>query len=389
MRMLQLASLVIHKGVSLNQILTVFFSVVPTFLEIAIPMSALLGVMLAFARLSADSEIIVIRASGIGLKKLVGPVFVFGLIVSAAGLYVSHELKPWGYKELSESLFEIARSKSTAGLNAGIFNDLGNLTLYAEDIDHKSGKLKHVLIDDRRDPVKHQVITAETGSILSDPAKQEVIFSLRDGDIHEIAEKSYIHTSFINNNLRLRSDDLYGDSVDKTRRSREMYNFEIATELQHWSNMLSNSIEERAEIEQDINLEELSDQRIQKRLSGLMIERDKRLSMPFAALLLALVAMPLGIQPPRTQRTWGAGLSAFIGLLVFVVYYGVLTISLALVEDQKIPVFMGVWLPNIITAIISMIMIQKMGSEKWQSVAQGLLDSFARAGRFISKKAIS
>ena len=50
-RMLRLTSLIVNRGVEIGQIATVFLAIIPTFLEIALPMSTLLGVMLAFARL--------------------------------------------------------------------------------------------------------------------------------------------------------------------------------------------------------------------------------------------------------------------------------------------------------------------------------------------------
>ncbi|MCI5064648.1 LptF/LptG family permease, partial [bacterium] len=64
LRVLKLTSLIVNKGVLLSQVLLVFLSVIPAFLEIAVPLAALLGPMLTLARLSGDSEVIVIRASG-------------------------------------------------------------------------------------------------------------------------------------------------------------------------------------------------------------------------------------------------------------------------------------------------------------------------------------
>ena len=125
LRMLRFAALIVNRGVELSEIATIFIAVVPTFLEIAIPMATLLGVMLAFARFSGDSEIIVIRASGISLFQLVKPVLIFATLVGLGTVFISTTLRPWGFRELSKGLFEIARSKSTSGLSEGIFNKLG------------------------------------------------------------------------------------------------------------------------------------------------------------------------------------------------------------------------------------------------------------------------
>ena len=93
LRMLKFASLIVNKGVEVSQIATVFVSIIPTFLEIAIPLAALLGVMLAFARLSGDSEIIVMRASGISFTQFLGPVLLFGIVAALLCLYVTRDLQ--------------------------------------------------------------------------------------------------------------------------------------------------------------------------------------------------------------------------------------------------------------------------------------------------------
>ena len=53
-RILKFTNLIVNKGVDILQVAKVFLAIIPTFLEIALPLSVLLGVMLAFARLSGD-----------------------------------------------------------------------------------------------------------------------------------------------------------------------------------------------------------------------------------------------------------------------------------------------------------------------------------------------
>src|SRR5262249_38519775 len=88
--------------------------------------------------------------------------------------------------------------------------------------------------------------------------------------------------------------------------------------------------------------------------------------------VLALVAMPLGIQPPRTQKTWGTGLSAVLGLGVFVLYYGSLSIGIAMGEAGRLDPNVALWLPNAFAALLAAFTISKMASEKWQSITQGI-----------------
>lgn len=380
--MLKLSSLIINKGVAFGQILAVFLSVIPTFLEFAIPLATLLGVMLAFARLSGDSEIVVIRASGVSFRQLIKPVLLFGVIVGFISLFVSTTLKPWGFASLSDTLFEIARTKTTAGLEEGIFNKIGKTRmLYAEKIDDQSGGLEKVLLDDRQAQGGRQVIFAKAGRIVPDPAHRMIFFQLFNGTIHQIVDGRYSLTDFKSNITALSSDELYDpDAAQKGKSAREMTNRELVQSLEEYDVVL-----ERLRQEDKIQFSELSSllqpqlsnqtldtSTVRRKRTRIEVERASRVSMPCASFILALVAMPLGIQPPRMQRTWGAGLSAAVGLLVFVVYYAVLSVGITASESAGLPPILATWMPNILAALVAGFMIQRISSERWHSVAHGV-----------------
>jgi len=384
-QMLQLASLIINRGVEIIQITLVFLALIPTFLEMAIPLSALLGVMMAFARLSGDSEVIIMRASGIAIQQLIVPIIVFSSILIATGLYVSLVLRPWGYKTLSSTLFEIARTRTSAGLNEVVFNQLGNLTLYAESINHQSGELSGVLIDDLREREGRKVITGRTGRLTSSERDRTIRLELSDGHIHEIIGGKYILTDFNRNTLILDSSEIFNpEARQRERRSREMSLAEIGNEMMAYRlALLSVPLPEEenlsAPLPEEENLRDrveelqlLSARDLTRRLRRLETERAMRFSMPFASLILALVALPLGIQPPRTQKTWGTGLSAALGMCVFVFYYGTLSIGVALAENSYLNSYLAVWLPNFLSLAIALYALERVSSEKWSSILDGV-----------------
>ena len=213
-RMLRFASLVINRGVEFSQIGTVFLALIPTFLEIAIPLATLLGVMLAIARLSGDSEIIVLRAAGVSIYQLVIPVLLFGVLTAVATLGISLYARPYGFQLLQNTLFEIARTRSTASLSPGIFNNMGNLTIYADKIDSHSGMLQRVLIDDRRAADTRKVIVAQRGKVISNLEEREIQLYLEDGEMHEnLANGHYGITHFDQNSVAMDTDELRDPEV--------------------------------------------------------------------------------------------------------------------------------------------------------------------------------
>ncbi len=386
-RMLRLASLIINKGVEVGQIVQVFLAIIPAFMEVAIPLATLLGVMLAFGRLSGDSEVIVMRASGVSILQLVRPILFFGILCGLVSLGVTHWLSPWGFQILQRTLFDIARSKSTAGLEPGIFNKLGNLTLYADEIDYRTGGLKRVLIDDKRDPKERKVITATHGEIVSNEVDRTITLRLFDGSIHEQVEGKYVVTDYDSNSVGLSSDEAIDpDTMNRGRSNRELTLGEINDEIARYEALLRNTQPAEsappAMVEPTgISAPNLSDKAppltpkdIKRKVRKLRVEGYRRFSMPFASFILALIALPLGIQQPRSQRTWGAGLSAMLGLLVFTLYYGLLSVGVAMAESGKIPALLGLWLPNLVATTIAGYATWKMGTEQWQSIAQRFED---------------
>lgn len=351
-RSIKLAHLIVNKGVDIAQVAKVFIAIVPTFLEFALPMSVLLGVMLAFARLSGDSEIIVIRASGIKLTTLLKPVIIFGFLVSIFAFYLSFELRPLGYKTVNQTLFDIARSKSIAGISAGFFNPLGKLTIYAEEIDYDTGAMKRVMINDRRE--SNKVVFAKTGQISGDNQKQELSIDLFDGSLHEKPEEQYELTRFTRNTIILSTADIYGDvSLVEDKRGRELNLGELNNHITKLRN-------------------ELASEESLLKYKRFLIEKAGRFALPWACFLMALFAVPLGIQPPRTQKTWGASLSLALGLSAFILYFGALTIGMTLAENGAIAPVVGVWIPNIFLILAAGYTIRKTTSEAWQSPVDGI-----------------
>jgi lipopolysaccharide export system permease protein len=81
----------------------------------------------------------------------------------------------------------------------------------------------------------------------------------------------------------------------------------------------------------------------------------QRYTIPFASLVFALIAVPLGLQPNRTSSSIGFGLS----VVIILVYYTVMTISTTLGKGGSIPPVIGAWLPNVLGTIIGLYLLRK------------------------------
>ena len=360
-RVLKLVDLVVNRSIPFLDIVLLFSYIIPAFLEVAIPMSVLIAVLTAFGRLSADSELVVIRAAGISLRQLTIPVLTFAALAFAAALTISLWIRPWANLKLGEGLFEIAKVKASAGLNEGTFSNFGALTMYAEQVDDQTGALTNVIIADNRSEEKGKVFFAKRGIILSDPNERTIVLQLFDGSLNEGAGADMSYTEFEINNILLPQNELIDEGATKdSKKSNEQVFGEIVRNI--------NSIKA---LPQPLS----PDQR--KQLARYQVEFQRRLVIPFATLCVAIVGMALGIQPSRGARSWGNSANFTLGVTVVIIYYLLLAVASAVASNGKISPVLVMWIPNIVFASLGIYLLQQVGSERWSAVSQRLGDFMA------------
>lgn len=321
-RILKLVELVVNRGIPFLDMLKIFAYILPAFLEVTVPMALLLALLLAFSRLSADRETIAIKTSGISLYQTTVPVAVFVLFTCLLTLFLTLYARPWGNTALRAALYQMTKTRATAGLQEKVFNtDFGGLVLYVEEIHPPGTLLQGVMIADRRDPQQHNTIFAGNGLLIFNEQTHSLTLRLLDGAIHSVLpqEKSYHRTNFT----------IYDVTLS------------LATTLAE--------IKSRDKNPQEMTLLELNQATVRKQVAGLsanaeLVEFHRRFSIPFACIAFALIGVPLGMQPARTIHERGFTLSlAFIFL-----YYIFLTIGEDLGRKGTLPTALALWLPNLV-----------------------------------------
>lgn len=337
-RILKLMELVINKGVPLADIGRLFIYLLPSFLVLTIPLSLLLGVMLGFGRLSADSEMVAMKASGVSLYGMVRPVFALALIACLITGSLTVLAGPAGNRAFRQQIFEMASTRAHIGIQARVFNDeFDDLVLYANDADERRGTFDGVMISDERTGEIPAVIFARHGRVFSDQDSMTITLRLEDGAIHRGSPKqnSYQIAKFATYNVNLNM----GQQLEQAGRPRlkpaDLDFSDISKKLA------------------DVNLP----------LDGrrkLMVEFHKRFTFPLAPLILALIGVPLGIQSHRSGR--GGGFS--LALLLFLAYYLSLTLAETLVVEADFPPLLSLWTPNLLFLAAGAIFFHQTANEK-------------------------
>ena len=317
-RLITLTDLVVSRGVPLADVSRMILYLIPSFLVFTIPMAFLLAVLLAFGRLSADNEIVVIKASGVSLLQVMPPVIICALIAVLLALGASTIGVPWGNSAFRALSFQVLKRNITATIREKIFwDDIPGVVMYTDHYEEQSHTLKGVVIHDGRNPDRPMTIFARDGAVATAAGSQSLLLSLYDGSIH-IAGTGGLY--------RLVHFGEYSMTVgEKTSNSEISRN-----EPDMWLSELQRQIHDPGTS-------------AKSRLK-MLTELHSRFTFPFASIVFAILAVPLGIQNRRSGKSGGFTIS----IVIILSYYVLMSVARALAERGAVPPAVALWIPNLI-----------------------------------------
>jgi lipopolysaccharide export system permease protein len=176
----------VGKGLSWGVIGEFFMLSVPFTVAMTLPMAVLVSTLYAFSRLAAENEITALKASGVGMTRVLVPVLFGATGMAAFMLFFNDQVLPRANHRLSTLQQDIARKKPTFALRSQVLNEVspGKLTLKADYIDQSTSWLKVVTIYDMSDPVRRRTIYADSGKM--ELAGDDLLLTLHDGNMQEV-----------------------------------------------------------------------------------------------------------------------------------------------------------------------------------------------------------
>ena len=294
-RLVQLADLVITKGVDLSSILNLLATMLLPFLAIALPLSFLMGSMIGIGRLSADNETVALRAAGIGMIDMGKPLLLIALVFALLTALVACWAAPWGKKAFKATLLEISRNNVSISLQKQQFiKQFKDLVLYTEHLDEHSGEMSGVFIVEENPGEDEMIIIADKGRLISNPQDQSLALQLQNGTIHRKGAKadrnSYQVVRFTHYEVR---PDL-GNVTSAPRFALRTSPNEMRT-AELWQQAAGEG----------------------EKAMAARGELHSRLTAPLATILFTLFILPCTIQNQRSGRS-----GAFVtGLLIYLIYF--------------------------------------------------------------------
>ncbi len=122
----------------------------PNVIRIVLPIAAFAGSVYVTNRLTSESELVVVQATGFSPWRLARPVIMFGLVVAVLASILAHILVPSSLRQLALRSDEIAQNMTARLLSEGQFlHPSDDVTFYIREISPR-GELLNVFLSDQR-----------------------------------------------------------------------------------------------------------------------------------------------------------------------------------------------------------------------------------------------
>jgi LPS export ABC transporter permease LptG/LPS export ABC transporter permease LptF len=326
----RILELVVRNSAPFPSVAELFFLTLPVALKVTIPMGVLVGILLGLSRMAADSEVTAMRASGVSVRTFLKIISFFGVGAWLLALLNTTIIEPRSAAALASLQNNLASAQISFEVQPRVFYEgFKNHVLYVEDVTSASGTAvwKGVFDADISIPGSPKITLAKE-AIVSSAGSDTIRLHLINGETHDTNTRTpdqYTITTFQETDVAISvpppvkpAQELVPVAQLSTRELfRQKYNPNKEAARWYW------------------------------------IEFNRRLALPTACLVLVLIGIPLGLSAKKGGK--GAGFVLTI-ILVFI-YYFISIVGVSLARGGKISPVLGVWMANIIFALIGVALL--------------------------------
>jgi LPS export ABC transporter permease LptG len=301
-------------------------ALIPNVVAFTCPMAVLIGVIIGLAKMQGDSELVALRAAGVGNFQITLPILLLGIILSGFAFFINLKGVPFAAQIVRRVAVQTALYKLESPIEPGVFNtEVQDSTIYVKDGNFEEGEWKNVFIY-QEDKENNQVrlITSTDGRIDSKKSDAEI------AENSELVLKNASVNTFSVENLQ---KNLVFETLNDLRLGIKTKRSELIARLS-----------KTEETPEELGLNELSQYaktKTGKEKTEAEILWQRRIILSIAPLLFAMLGASLALRFNRGGRGWGIVL-ALISLILF---YLVTLFAEQLAQTNKISVFVSGLIP--------------------------------------------
>lgn len=320
----ELTDLIFVKKVAISTVLRLLWYKLPSVVALTLPVGVLFGVFLSLGGLAKGNEITVMRCAGESFLRLIAPLLVMGLLVSAITYWLNEQIVPAMNHKESTILRQIVYKDALPTVEEQVFfRDPQDRFFYIRRIDRKAKQLYDIMVYLPEPAADYPaLITAKEGTY------EETSWHLRDGVKRDFDDSGYVVREMKSAELEISSTEQVEGLFGEQKTTSEM---------------------NRSELKEHIVLFRQSGLKV----SSFEVDYHFKLSLPFASLIFSLIAAPLSCRAGRSGKFAGA----IVGLVVMFLYYIVSSVCRSMGANDLLPPLISAWIGNITFGVIAALAI--------------------------------
>ncbi len=296
------------------------------------PITLLLTSIMMFGDLSENQELIIFKSSGISLFRAMKPILIITIILSIVLYFFSDFVIPKAKMKAKKLGYQISLAHPYLKLKEGFFvNFLPNCFI---KIDRKyNNQLHNIFIFFYGKNSLVNTILSKRAIFLSNKKDGYIQFKLINGIFYSengINDSSYQIVQF---DTFIQNFKIPSESSEKEIK----YNNDFYYQTLNTKNLI-----EAIHLLKKEKKNHVFENKIY--LSKVQLELQKKFTFPITCIIMFLIGAPLG----AIIRKGGIGYPTIMALIIFIIYYILLTITQNKVERYEIYPWIGAWIPNLI-----------------------------------------
>jgi len=334
----KLLPLLVNHDVPMEYLLAFIAYVLPFSLIFTIPWGLLTAILLVFGRLSADNELIALRANGVSVTRVCIPLAVIALVSTTICLWLNVQVAPAAQEKLRSTIFDLATRDPMALFGSDqVIDEFPGRKIY---VGKKEGnRLENITVFELgENSMPMKVTFARSGRLEADLENKRILMHLYYARYQQRDEKDP-------NDLRK-----IRDGINMSEGTLPISLEELYEKQKKRPNRSALSIQQLLEQLKSENKREQSASRT---------EINKRFSFPFACLAFAIVGVPLGVTAHRRETSIGFA----VGLIVAVTYFLFVIIGDTLRGNPKVHPELLVWFPNVLFIALGMLLFRRLARQ--------------------------
>lgn len=173
----------VGKGLSMKILAEMLFYASFGLLPYAFPLSILLASIMTFGSLGENYELVAMKSAGISLYRIMKPLIVIAILVSALAFYFANNILPHTNLKFTTLMVSVKQQRPELVLQEGVFtNDIDGYSIKVGRKDKKTNVLYDLLIyDHTRNKSNESVTVADSGFLKITEDKKYIVLALYNG----------------------------------------------------------------------------------------------------------------------------------------------------------------------------------------------------------------